>query len=396
MVNMDKEKIKAIIKIWKNSIDIENLKELEKDIQMPFEDLVFDMISGIYTEYYLLINDIPKETDDYDKYIFSEQNGSYSLETFLINRLLRNIRIIKYQDQSSKIIQCSEYNHIDSSIILDSYRLKNQITDVCVKRKIVAHELLHGMKAQFINDSYFSFEPYYKMKEEMKKLWPNEINNFSKNQKPRTDVLNTAYNHNGLRYDSFTTRKDAYLSKFDSNNLDEIYTELDAINYSKDDKKELAILKEGIYIVIKNRESSNCAITNYAYFLEQLVDKKTKFIGLYLDPKYLFEYLNKLYSKTFQGCYSSDKSFMEIFTEELEMIKKNPKNINSHVRLQNALYKCLDVKYLYKGRNDHFREKNVKAFANNGLLEIIDDKLIPLEGLEYLEEFESNRGYKRG
>lgn len=392
---MNQKKIKTIINIWKNSINIENIDELEKDIQMSFEDLVFEMINGIYNEYELLLNDITVEVDSYDKYVFSDLNGKYNLENFLINRLLRNIQIIKYEDQSQMLFEQSEYNHDDSSIILDMNRLKNQVDDVKVRRKIVVHELLHGMKTQFMNESSFDFEEYYNMKEKIKEFYPGEVNDFSKNQVNVEIGWNCSYFHCGLTYWSQIIKHDEYLSSFDSVNLDEIYTELDALNYSKDDNKELGILQDGVYIVLKNKESSNCSITNYAFFLEQLIDKKTKFIGLYLNPNYLFSYLNKLYSQTFQECYSTNKTFLEIFTEELDKIKKNPKNIDSHIKLQNALYRCLDVKFLFRGQNEFYREKNIKVFANNGLLENRDNRLKPIDALEYSQEFESSRISKK-
>lgn len=392
---MNKEKLKTVINIWKNSIKIENIDELEKDIQMSFEDLVFEMINGIYNEYELLVSDITVEADSYDKYIFSGLDGKYNLEDFLINRLLRNIQIIKYEDQSQKKSEQSEYIHDDSSIILDMNRLKNQVNDVKVRRKIVVHELLHGMKTQFMNESSFDFEEYYNMKEKIKEFYPGEVNDFSKDQMNVENDWNYSYWHCGLTYWSQIIRHDKYLSSFDSVNLDEIYTELDALNYSKDDKKVVKILKDGINIVLKNEESTNGIITNYAFFLEQLIDKNTKFIGLYLNPKYLFSYLNKLYSQTFQECYSSNKTFIEIFTEELDKIKNNPRNIDNHVKLQNALYRCLDVKFLFRGQNDFYREKNVRVFANNGLLEIKNNRLKPIDALEYSQEFESSRISKK-
>ena len=90
---MNIEKLKFYVDNWYEYIEKENIELLEKEIGMSFKDFVIEILGNVYNEYKDIIRFIPVSKDNCSEYIIKPQNGRYSLEDFLINRLLRNISI---------------------------------------------------------------------------------------------------------------------------------------------------------------------------------------------------------------------------------------------------------------------------------------------------------------
>lgn len=385
---MNKEYASKLIDVWLKYVQKEDLEQLEKDIEMPFKNLIIKMLENLYQKYCNDIVYIPVHLDDYSDYIIAPQDNKYTLENFLLNRLLRSVSMIIYSDESNTIFPESHYDHDFGEVLIDKDRIQTKTPDVRQKRKIVSHEFLHGMKTQFYDGDFFGADRYYQMKEELKSIFGSKINDFSgKNSQP-----NYEYKHCGISYSSRFMKRN--LNGLDVTNLDEILNENDAIGVTKDDYKVPVLLTENCYMILNNPESSNTYITNYSFIVERLIDKETLFTGLYIEPSVFYNAFNSLYTTIFQNYFNSDLKALEILLLQLDIIKKNPTNIEEHTKLLNALYDCIKQKYNFSEYNE-MREKDIGCIGNKGLLEIIDGKLHPLSTLNYHDEYEMVRSKTR-
>ena len=384
---MNIEKLKFYVDSWYNYLEKENIELLEKEIGMPFKDFIIETLNNTYNDYKDVIKFIPLGKDNCSEYIIKPQNGRYSLEDFLINRLLRNISMIEFREQI--IMSQSEYDYHFGLVSIDKARLQTQLEDVGQKRKIVAHELLHGLKTQFVDNNIFRSEEYFKLKERIKKQRAEEVNDFN---------YNIGHGQNGICSHCGLTQNQSYLKLmnksdqlYDTENLDEIFNELDAIRASKDTYKKAKQFNNGLCVIIKNPESSNAYITNYAYIMERLLDKETLFAGMYIEPQMMFDQINKLYTDIFDKQYNSNKTALEIIAEQLHFIKKNPTATDAHEKLLTTLYECINRKDVLNNYNAQIRDNNITCLGNNGLLEIVNGRLKIYSNLAYVDEYESAR-----
>lgn len=385
---MNKEHIEKYINIWLKNIRQEDLRELEKDIEMPLISFMTEILGNLYKKYSDTISYIPVNLDSYSDYIIAPKNGNYSLEDFLLNRLLRSVSSVIYRDESNKFSPDSHYAHEFGEVLIDKDRIQTKIVDVRQKRKLVAHEFLHGMKTQFYNGDFFDADRYYQMKEELKSIFGSEINDFSR----KNNQLNDEYKHCGISYSSrFIKRNLSKYGNLDITDLDEILNENDAIVVTNDDYKGVARLVENCYMILNNPESSNAYITNYSFIIERLIDKETLFTGLYIEPETFYKMFNSLYTSIFQTHFNSNLPALEILLSQLNKIKRNPKDTDEHIKLLNALYDCIDRRYIMSEYNDQIRQKNIGCIGNKGLLEIVDGRLQPLGSLAYCDEYKTNR-----
>lgn len=386
---MNKERVEKYINIWLKNINQEDLRELEKDIEMPLISFMTEILENLYAKYSDTISYISVNLDRYSDYIIAPKNGNYSLEDFLLNRLLRNVTTVIYRDESTSYRPESHYAHEWGEVLIDKDRIQTKITDVRHKRKVVAHEFLHGMKTQFYDGDFFNADRYYQMKEELKSIFGSEINDFSR----KNNQVNYVYKHCGISYSSIFIRRNlSKYSNLDVKVFDEILNENDAIGVTNDDYKGVSLLAENCYMILNNPESSNAYITNYSFIIERLIDKETLFVGLYIEPEIFYKAFNSLYTSIFQEHFNNDLSALEIFISQLNKIKGNYGDTDEHIKLLNALYSCIDRRYMMSGYNDQIRQKNINCIGNKGLLEVVDGRLQPLSSLAYCDEYNTNRG----
>ncbi len=391
VIMMNRERVAKYLEIWLKYIRKEDLEELEKDINMPLVPFITDVLENLYNKYIEAIYFVPVKYDTYDSYIIAPKNGYYSLEDFLLNRLFRSVTTFIYSDESKTFRPESHYMHDFGEVLIDKDRVRNRLEEVERRRKLVAHEILHGIKTQYFSGDFFDADRYYQMKEEMKETFGREINDFGvlRNQP------NDSYKHCGLRYSSGMIKK--YLSQYadlDITNLDEILNESDSIAMAKDSYRTVVSLDNNVLMVLYNPESSNTFITNYAFIIERLVDQETLFTGLYIEPEIFYKSFNFMYTPLFRASYGSNLSAIEILTIQLSNIKKNPKDINLHIKLLNTLYDCIGIRYAMCGYNNGIRDKAIACIGNKGLLEVVNNRLQPLPSLRYASEYERVRNKK--
>lgn len=378
---MNIDRLKIIIDEWYEYIIKEDLDELEKDIEMPIKDFIIQLLQNMYDYYKDTIVHVPASVDSNSEYIIKPQNGQYTLEDFLINRLLRNISIMSYKKQY--ILPESHYDRTFGEVLYDKDRAQNLLKDVDQRRKLVAHELLHGLKTQFVDHNVFRSKDYYSLKEKLKLRIPQDVNDFSYMQGIEQ---NGSYSHIGL-----SIKKEP----IDMDDIDEIFNEIDAIRFSDDKHVEIGQLENGLCIVLNNKESSNAIITNYAYIMERLLDKETLFVGMYIDPSELIRNINYLYTKIFQKNYNSTKSAIEIIIEQIDMIKRDPHSADRHAMLLETFYDCIKHNADLSIGSDQDYDGDISCLVYRGLLDLKDGRLKPYSGLSYCAEYESIRNKEK-
>lgn len=401
---MNRERVEKYIDVWrkyireKNLIEVEAgrsfpLEQLENDIGISLGDFIIDILENLYNRYSSSISYIPVKFDNYSDYIIAPQNGRYSLEDFLLNRLLRSINELSYCDMSRSYEESSDYQYDFGTVTIDKNRLQIELKDVRQKKKLVTHEILHGLKTQFYDGDIFEADRYYQMKEELKEIFGSEINDFNKKNHQQN-----ASKHSGIGYSSLWNRLNSNKYRnLELTNLDEILNELEAIDVSKDNYLLIAdvVPYENYRMILTNPESSNTWITNYAFILEKLVSDDTLFTGLYLEPEIFYKEFNLCYTQIFQRYYDSNLSALEILLEQLRQIKNKPKNIDKHRDLLNVLYECIDKKYVLSGYNDKLRKSDIKRLGYRGLLEFVNGRVIPHSTLNYSDEYYTMQGIQK-
>lgn len=384
---MNKERVEKYISIWLKHIKQQDLRELEEEIEMPLAKFITEFLANQYNKYIDEVPYVPVEADDYSDYIIAPRDGVYSLEDFFLNRLLRNVLCIEYGSQGSlgKFFgfRCY-YSHDDNRVWLDKDRFNRSLGTVEQKRKVVAHEILHGMKTQYFDGNFLYADIYYQIKEELKSLFGIEINDF----KCKKSEQNFHYKHQGLMFRS---------SDDDLMNLEEICNEGDSIIFTDDEHVDGVRLGENCTMLIRNPESSNYIITNYSYILDRLIDAKTFFGGLYIDPEIFYKKFNQLYTQTFRKHFNCNLPALDILIKQLAKIKEAGINgIDEHVKLLNALYECLCKKQEFSNSNEQSRLKDMITLFMWGIFERnAEGDLVPFSGLDYCAEFSKIAKNKR-
>ena len=377
---MNKVRAKKYIELWLKSIETNNIDELEKDIEMPLVDFLVELLNNMYEKHKDFIYWIPVDKDSYSTYIIAPKNNKYSLEDFFLNRLMRSVEMIEYTDTSRHLIAFSEYDPYFGKVDIDKCRIQERIEEVERRRKVVAHEFLHALKTRFVDGDFFNADKYCNLRTELEKVFPSEINKFNIEHDPNNGFIST-YIHCGINYSSRIGKR---INMDKKENLDEILNELDAISFVNDNYKDVHLLDNKCIRILRNPESSNTYITNYAYILRELIDAEKLFESLYLDPTQLMNEFNNSFSKIFQREYHNNEKAYETFNEELSKIKKDYSNSDIHLRLLNTLYECASKKFPGKSEK---RRKAIKALGFNGIIDVSDTPAKAFSQERYADEY---------
>ena len=365
---MNNELIKSAIKIFLQNIDIKGRAKLESFLEISLDELLFEILSSIYEYNKKAISSISCEDDTTDDYIFKDTNGEYSLDVFLINRLLKNIRSINCEEQ--QIFPNSHYDADFREILFDSGRFET--LNKAQIRKIDYHEFLHALKTDFINYQFFKSREYFELKEKIKRMYPDLVNDFNIKASLPEDSYEVK-RHIGLRYCRNSGKTD-YNSK-GINNVDEILNEADSIILSNDQNAATLRMKDSDrMLLVYNPESSNVSITNFGLLLKAMLNKKTVFIGQYLEPSFLIYCFNKLYTDIFRRNFNIDDTAWNIYSTIISKIKEEQTE-DLYIALFDTIYDCIKYKselLVSSGYESKFKQ-DLKDLKTRGLVEQIGD-----------------------
>ena len=361
---MNTSLIKQAIRISLQNIDVKGKEELENYLEVSLEDFIFEILLSIYEENKNAIEAISCEFDRTDDYIFKDVNGEYPLDIFLINRLLRNIGMIAFQRQY--MFSESHYDADLREILLDAERISS--LNKAQIRKVVYHEILHALKTDFRNEQFFQSRKYFELKEKIKRFYPDLVNDFS----PKIDLPEGIYDvkrHVGLSYSKKDVKRIYNNSSVDD--VDEILNESESIILSDDTNGATIKMSDSDrLLLVYNPESSNVRITNYGFLLKAMLNKKIVFIGQYLEPSFLIDYFNRLYTDIFKKNYGIDDTAWNIFSSAISRIKKDfTEELN--IELLDTIYDCVKYKneLLESGGYESKLKQDLKDLRMRGLIE---------------------------
>ena len=387
---MDNELINSVIKLYLQNIEIKGRPELESYLGISLDELLLEILSSIYEENKNAITSISCKSDATNDYIFKDINGEYSLDIFLINRLLKNIGSIIFKEQI--VFPQSCYDADAREILLDATRFK--ILNKCQIRKVVYHEFLHALKADFNNEQFFQSREYFKLKEKIKQIYPNLINDFN----IKADFPEGIYDvkrHTGLTYNRKSNKTDYNTENIEY--VDEMLNEAESIILSKDtNASTIKINDSNRMLLVYNPESSNVVITNYGFLLKTMLSKKIIFIGQYLEPSFLIDCFNRLYTDIFRNNFNINDTAWNIFSTIIGRIKKeNTEEL--HITLLDTIYDCVKYKneLLESGNYESKLKQDIKDLRMRGLIEQDEDgSLVVSSIVKYNYEETNNKARK--
>lgn len=361
---MDSELICSVIKVYLQNIEIKGRTELESYLGNSLDELLLEMLSSVYEENKNAITSISCKSDTTNDYIFKDRDGEYSLDIFLINRLLKNIGLITFKEQLA--FPESHYDADTREILLDAGRFRN--LNQCQIRKLVYHEFLHGLKTDFNDEQFFQSREYFELKEKIKQIYPNFVNDFNiKAELP--EGIYDVKRHTGLSYYKKSNKTNYNTTCIED--VDEMLNEAESIILSKDTNGATVNLKDSNkMLLVYNPESSNVLITNYGFLLKTMLNKKIIFMGQYLEPSYLIDYFNRLYTDIFRNNFNMDDTAWNIFSTIIGRIR-NENTEQLHITLLDTIYDCVKYKneLLESNGYESNLKQDIKDLRMRGLIE---------------------------
>lgn len=383
---MDIQKINDYIDAYSRAIELPD----------DYKKILKELMPRIIEKYSKTRSSVSVKEDDYTRYVIKPVNGEYSIEDFFLNRLMRNVWSIGSSAKAK-----GNYRADSMCIQIDDSKLETQLVgkidnpganfeEICeiARKKVIMHEFEHALQTQFNGECLdFRYRSAYKrIIEEVSKInngkYAKSIHSYDEINDPEYGNFETCV-HLGLDY-HYPTRKDiiTYSDVAGRVNLNEIFNETEAIEMAGARAQTQHTYPNGVYYIIRNRESSNYPITSYGNILKNLIGDELTFTGMYLNPEELFKTFNAKYNDVFQTMYETDKDAWQILIEQLKLIKDNKNNdkvnYSLNQKLQETLARCLEKDIdneLQKGNaNTELLKKKIVQFRVEALT--ADDKEI--------------------
>ncbi len=377
--------------------------------------VLIELMCNIITKYESIIPPIPVSVEKSSNSLFIKPtNGTYPIEDFFLNKLMRNIWEVQAVDQHM-IDEGFADSHLKGAFLPDQHtvifnyaKLDGQLAPYeklflaqsqrfenikqNAKKKVAMHEFEHGLQTRYDNTLDQRFRSAYKkIYDEISKMpqykfilrtyeeIPKQLGDIERYLSTGTHIGSVVNEQNGRTYRN--------INGFD--NLNEILNESESLEMAR---QEIYLRKpignSGNSYPLRNPESSNCLIANYGDLLKIVFGGKESFELMYIDPIGSFQKFNSLYNDVFQQVYGSSKDAIELFINAITEIKEKGAEIE-HLKLCEVLSKCLQ-----KRINAFYNDKNVsndqmmyaiKMFEKYSISNNDKDKNSQLEHIKVLE-----------
>ena len=403
---MDKIKVRSFVTAYAEAIELSD----------ESKSILLELMENIITKYEKEIPPIPVSLDPSTAYPIKPINGYYSVEDFFLNRLMRNIwsvseitpqhikegfADIHTKGQFDPFLQVVEINTAKKKQQLEKYKMHihgnyEELSEKAFK-KLIMHEFEHGLQTVYPNDLDMQQRGNYKkIIDRIKK-----IAKYSKNVRSYEEIpkeLGTRNKHIscGALYSSHAEKLGikTYRHVKDSHNLNEILNETESLEMSSYNAGLYRVFRSsGNYFQLRNPESSNSEITNYAFLIKNLLGSTKTFTLMYLNPSKIYTYFNETYGEIFQEMYESDKDGIEILMECLTDIK-HTKDESAHLKLTAALTKCMEKKVLMHIDDPSISSDKIiaslKKFESYCMTNDNPDKRTQLEHIRILESIKES------
>ncbi len=362
----DKDKIQTIIDIYFNNIELDMSEETKSKVKSI-------IISDIYLRCrmygHLFPNGIIQNSDNYNSnYPIKPVNGRYSIEDFLLNKLMFDLREISFSGAMKS--NGGEYSAIPKSLNInitelgkaydESQTLKRKTDFAQIKSRGIAktihHELGHALKTVYTG-GYKSFgnnlkqdSNYLNLLEELKlSKYGNRI--IDKNQliddvsitKNVGLTISTNVNNNTFSY------MDQYKKVAGYDYLDEMVNEDEALELNKCNEVQSTyqILSNGQktdnYINVYNHTSGYRSFTGYGRCLRILLGERNSFIAQYGSPGFIFKQFDQEYKDISNEVFGNDKTPLTNICNSLYYIK-NSKELEAYEKMDLFMAKAYERK----------------------------------------------------
>lgn len=327
-----------------------------KAVRVPQEyvSVVKELLPKLIIKYTPAFYSVTVEQDSYDKYPIKPKNGTYTLEDFFINRLLRNVWSLgldsSYKGNYTPDDLCVSFN--EESIKLQLAKVINKDRDdfkeldEIARKKVIMHEFEHALQTRF-NISSLDLryrETYKNIIENIKKIkngkYASEVYDYEYLRDKDYFGARESYISTGLHYSSNIKGVKTYRDVEGFDNLNEIFNETESLEMANARRQSYRIYDKKHYYEIRNMESSNYAITNYGNMIKILLGEKTTFKGMYLDASSAFATFNERYGDIFSKHFNNDKDAIENLIIIINKIKKDGE-LEDHLFLQEVLSECM-------------------------------------------------------
>lgn len=341
---MDIEKINDFVNVYSGVLQLDD--ELRQNIQ--------ELIQNLVKKYSGLEKSVDIRQYDLSTHIIDPSNQNYSLEDFFLNRLMNNIVVINqnnsmnpkghYLPQFFKVELNDE--KIDNQVTLKGYSEEElQVIKENARKKVIRHEIEHGLQATFPESSLAHYSQSYhkKMIEGLSRIRDGKYISQIRQTKPKT------HNDRDIVTKGFGTS-----CKTDEI-LIETFNETESIDMTGSRMVQRTQRYEsGNSFPVFNDESSNWCITNYGYMLKILLGKSETFEGMYFNPEKIMDIFNQRYGdiikNAYKEMYKNQYGAVHITDSPIDILQKvitNIKKTNSeseHLKLNEVLAKCLQRK----------------------------------------------------
>ena len=341
---MNMERINDYIDCWAKAVKVS-----KEDVEV-----VKELIPKLIIKYTPVFKEITVEEDGYDKYPIKPKNGSYSLEDFFLNRLLRNVwnfgQTSSYKGDYTPDDLCVSFNQEQLRIQLAKFISKDRDDfkelDEIARKKVKMHEFEHALQTRFnISSLDLRYRETYKniienIKQIKKGEYANEVYDYEFLRDKDYFGARETYISTGLHYSGTVKEIKTYREVEGFDNLNEIFNESESLEMAGARRQTYRVYDKKHYYEIRNMESSNFPITNYGNLIKLLLGDKTTFKGMYLDASNAFKTFNDRYADIFKEYFNNDKDAVENLIIMLDKIKKDDE-LKDHLFIQEVLSKCM-------------------------------------------------------
>ena len=359
-----------------------------------------NLICGLTYKYSKEFEYVTDEEDDYNKYIIKSVDGKYLLEDFLLNRLMRNLWNVTYDDS------ITDYTYDIDNLTLN---INEKMIEKAIKKIPNADSLTKELTRQKIKIQYFEtilqtrvingkitawkFKKYKDIIDEIDRYkegkYHDLLNDFekiiAKNSKDDDEyVIST-----GLYYYDEEEGINTYRTVKGLIDVNQILVESEAIDLVNIDKIQTYKVFKGTnnYYQIRDEESEFKDILNYAYLIRILLGNETTFKGLFINPSKLFATFCERYNDIFEEEYGSKSAnAWELLLKSIRKIRENDLE-EDHLKLANALALCLErkIEYNLDGTNNIELKKELNTFEEDCLW---NDDPLKRQELNYVRIFD--------
>lgn len=373
---MNVEKINDFIDVWADSI---NLKDKQ------YIDLVKEDIIKRCKMYEKIFPEIKVDEDECSQYIIKPVNGKYSLDDFLLNRLLNGIREFDYKG-SSEDTNWADYDSYRRKLSVDINLITTEVEKVQKKynilvgkqkdiaNKSVEHELGHCLKTRFDN----GYNTHNTTLNERYTILINNLQSYKNGiyKDSINDVEDIKNKHYSNKTKVGIRKKGHYTYNLEA--MDETLNEVEALDLNNNEVEDIWPLSDnerkstnsGNYINVYNFMSGYKHSTGYGKILKSLLGEKESFIAEYIDPAKVFLEFDKEYAEIANEIFGLDgentTASIYISNEFKNLNDMRSYNENIMLKLDEFFAKCYEKKIskLLENNNGQLTQEQKEAILS--------------------------------